>query len=89
MGFVSPFRVVYRGWLVAEVVESGSLTVIRSPLVSDTDEIYLPVREYIEGRGLVLGSRWEEDAPGWVFGRTEVSVYVTPKARNDVFGSVN
>lgn len=88
VSYVSPFRVIKRGWLVAEVVESGALVVTRSRLVKDSDEGYGPVREYVAGNGLVLGSRWEEPAPGWLFGSVEVSVFVTPESRNRVYGSV-
>lgn len=86
MAFVSPFLVVHHGWLSAEVVESGSLIVMRSPMLKDSDAWYSPVREYISENRLVLGCRWEEQAPNWMFGRVEVSVFVSPRSRNGVYG---
>lgn len=62
-------------WLIANGTPDR-FEVLRSPLVSDDDEMYEPVLRYIAGHGLALSARETFEDGDWMFGRVEVSVYV-------------
>ncbi|AFR50027.1 hypothetical protein [Gordonia sp. KTR9] len=76
-----PFGVVRPCCLVASG-DSNRVEVARSPLVRREHRMDQPVRKHIEDHGLVLATRETFDNPGFMYGATEVSVYVRPHARN-------
>lgn len=81
-------EVVHPCWLIA-TGDQERVEVLRSPLVRQDDGIYRPVREYIAGHGLVLAAR--ETFPGvpeFMHNSVEMSVYVTPQARNNGYAEV-
>ncbi|BBY62193.1 hypothetical protein [Mycolicibacterium helvum] len=77
--FASQLEIVHPGWLYA-VGDGIQVEVMRSPLVRDDNDWLDPVLQYIAEQGLALASRETFEDPDWMFGKVEISVYVTSLA---------
>ncbi|MCV7230862.1 hypothetical protein H7J73_33135 [Mycolicibacterium komossense] len=82
-----PFGVSRPCWLAA-TGDTDRLEVLRSPLVKDTSRMYEPVRRFIGDHGLALAAQDTFEDADWMFGSVEMSVYVTPAARNASYARV-
>ncbi|MGY3553387.1 hypothetical protein [Williamsia sp. R60] len=78
---INSLGVIRPRWLIANG-DQERVEVLRSPLVSERDRMYSPVRQHIAAHGLVLAARETFPSAEFMYGEAEMSVYVPPAVRN-------